>query len=389
MLLIPIVMTGMVGMVFGPSDDGGQFPAIRVLLVDNDKAFASQLLVGAFDSEQVKDLFQITMVDEKEGRRLIGKGKASALVIIPKDFTKHLVKAEKVEIEVIKNPSEQFLPEIVEEFMRTLAVGVSGAVQVFETEIKAVDALVNLDIEKVTIAQMTPFMETGRTKIIALKKYLDPLILKLKHEVKREKKKKAEPVVDVFGMILPGMAVMFILFIVEMVMRDILTEREDGKFQRIMFSPIRSMEFVLARIVSGWVIGVLVCFIMVVLGIMIFGIAWGNYLYLFVLAAVTSFWIASFFALLNSFFKNKNQAGTLVAPIILVFSAFGGSMMPVSQLPGSVRWVSDLTLNQWFIKGAQLVNKGQFPALPVTIILGTGLVLFLAGTFFLKRRITV
>lgn len=389
MLLIPIVMTGMIGMIFGPKEDGNQLPAIKVLLVDNDKAFASQFLVGAFDSEQMKDMFQVTTVKEKEGKRLIGKGKASALVIIPEKFTDRLVKAEKIEIQVIKNPSEQFLPEIVEEFMRTLAVAVSGIVQVFEAEIRTIDGMVDLDLEKVSVAQMTPFMETARTKIIALNKFLNPLILKLKEEVKSKKKKKAEPAINVFGYVLPGMAVMFILFLIEMFMRDILSEREDGKFQRIMFSPIRGMEFILGRIISGWVMGIIVCFLMVFLGVVIFGIDWGNYLYLFLLVMVTSFWIASFFALLNSFFKNRNQAGTMVAPIILVFSAFGGSMMPVHQLPGSVRWVSDLTLNQWFIKGVHLVNKNQFPTLPMAIILGTGLLLFLAGTFFLKRRITV
>lgn len=392
MLLIPIIMTGIIGMIFAPSDEGGQLPSIKVLLTDNDKALASKLLVGAFDSEQIKDLFQLTMVDETEGRRLIGKGKASALVIIPEKFTARLIKAEHVDIEVIKNPSEQFLPEIVEEFMRTIAVVSSGLVQVFEAEIRAIDAMTGLNLETVSVAQMTPFMETTRTKIIALNKFLDPLLLKLKQDVNSKnstQEKKTEPVVDVFGALLPGMAVMFIMFIIEMFMRDILTEREDGKFQRIMFSPIRGMEFILGRIISGWVMGIAVCFIMIFLGVLIFSIPWGNYFYLFLLVTVTSFWIACFFALLNSFFKNRNQAGTLVAPIILVFSAFGGSILPVSQLPGSMRWVADLTLNQWFIKGVQLVNENQFPTVPMIVLLGTGLLLFVAGTFFLRRRITV
>jgi linearmycin/streptolysin S transport system permease protein len=387
MLLIPMLMTGLIGMIFAPSNDGNSLPTIKVLFVDNDKNFISKFLLGAFDANEVKEMFQVTVVEEAEGRRLIGKGKASALVIIPEKFSNRLLKAEEVQVEVIKNPAEQFLPEIIEEFMLTFSVGVSALVQVFEPEIKAIDAMGDVALENTSMMQMVPFLENGRKKIVTLKQYIDPLLLKLKKEVTGKKKK--EPIINVFGIILPGMAVMFFLFIIEIFMRDILTEREDGKFQRIMFSPIRSIEFILARIISGWVMGIMVCLIMVLTGTLIFKISWGNYVYLFLFVAVTSFWIASFFALLNAFFKNKNQAGALVSPIILVFSAFGGSMMPVNQLPESVRWVADFTLNQWFIKGVLLIQNGHFPSLPIAIILGTGSILFFAGTFFLRKRITV
>lgn len=188
---------------------------------------------------------------------------------------------------------------------------------------------------------------------------------------------------------MPGMAVMFLLFIIEIFMRDILTDREKGILQRIMFSPIRTMDFILARILSGWFMGLLVGMVMMALGTLLFSINWGNYLYLLVFIAITSFWIAAFFALLNAFFKNKNQASALTSPIILIFSAFGGSMFPVNQLPQGVRWVSDLTFNQWFIKGMQQVGANTFPIVPASILLLTGLILFLAATQYLKKRITV
>lgn len=387
LLAIPIMMTGVIGTIFSPSKAENKLPTIKVLVVDKDKNVASRILLGAFDSEELKEMFQVTMVNETEGRKLISKGKASALLIIPEKFSERLIKAEKSEFQLIKNPSEQFLPAVVEEFMNTLAVVVSSFVQVFETELKAVDMLIDLPLEQLSIAAVTPMLEKSKTKILDLKKYLDPLLIKLKEEVTGKKEK--EPAINIFAFVLPGMAVMFLLFIIEIFTRDILGEREDGKLQRMMFSPMRTMDFILARIVSAWIMGIAVFAVMAVFGTLLFGISWGNYLYLFLFASVTCFWIAAFFALLNSFFKNRNQAGALVAPIILVFSVFGGSVLQVGQMPGAVRWVSNITLNHWFIQGLGKIRDGIFPTAPFAGLLLSALLLFTLAAVFLKRRITI
>ncbi len=95
--------------------------------------------------------------------------------------------------------------------------------------------------------------------------------------------------------------------------------------------------------------GVLVCLLAMATGTLVFGIDWGNPLLLLLLVAVSCFWCAAFFGMLNAFFKNKNQAGAFSSPIILVFAAFGGSMLPLEQIPAGMRWLSSFTVNRWFI----------------------------------------
>jgi len=389
LLFIPVMMTGIMGAIFAPRADQSQMPKIKVLITDKDKNIASKLLLGAFDTEQLKEMFEITLVDEAKGMKLISNGKASALVIIPEKFTDRLVKVEKSQFIIIKNPSEQFLPDVVEEFMNTYAVIISGFVQVFEPEIRGIDLLLNIPIEKVSITAMTPFLEASRKKIELLIKYLDPLLLQLKEEVTGKEEKKPDPGFNIFFYILPGMSVMFLLFIIEIFLRDILTEREDGKLQRIMFAPVRTTELILARVFSGWLMGILAYLAIVVLGTLLFNISWGNWGYLFLLIAVTCFWIAAFFALLNAFFKNRNQAGAFAAPIIMVFSVFGGSVLPVDQLPKSFNRIANFTLNHWFIQGTRQIRDGAFPTLSFGILLLTGIILFLLASIFLKRRITI
>ncbi|MCU0285762.1 MAG: ABC transporter permease, partial [Acidobacteria bacterium] len=245
----------------------------------------------------------------------------------------------------------------------------------------------DIPLEQLSIPSLTPFLEQSKNKIITLKKYLSPLLIQLKKEETGENKPGIS--INIFALILPGMSVMFLLFIIEIVIRDILAEREDGKLGRMMFSPLRPMEFISARVTSGWIMGLAVYIVIVVLGVLLFNIDWGNFLYLFLFVIVTCFWIASFFALLNSFFKNRNQAGALTAPIILVFSAFGGSIIPVNQLPGAFRWVSYITLNRWFIDGVDIIRSGVFPTIPFAVIFLSGLILFILTSSFLKRRIII
>jgi len=387
LLFIPFVMTSIFGLVFSPSEGENKLPTIKVLVVDKDKNIASRFLIQAFDNPQMKDMFHLSLVDEKEGKRLIAKGKASALLIIPENFSDHILKTKKSEFLLIKNPSERFLPLIVEEFMNTFGVIVSGFVQVFAEELAGIRLLMDMPVKDFPIAEMTPFLEKSKQKIITLKDYLDPLLIKLKKEMKeKEKQEQAEPGMNIFAFVLPAISVMFLLFIIEIFLRDILTEKEKGTLQRIMFSSIRPVEYILAKIVSGCLMGIMVYFVIVVAGMLIFNISWGNYLVLFGLIAITCFWIACFFALLNSFFKNRNQAGAYTSIIVVAMSAFGGSMVQVSQLPESFQVVSQFTLNHWFIRGAEQITKGNFPAMPYLIIFTTGIVLFFLSIIFLKRK---
>src|SRR5512143_211875 len=77
-IAIPMVMTALIGIIFAPKDEGTGLPPIPVVLVDRDKGLASRLLLGAFDADQLKKMFEVTVSDEAEGRRRMAKGRASA-----------------------------------------------------------------------------------------------------------------------------------------------------------------------------------------------------------------------------------------------------------------------------------------------------------------------
>jgi len=389
-IIIPIAMTGMIGIIFTPSPSGGELPPIPVVLVDHDKGFASRLFLGAFDADQMKKMFQVTVADEAEGRKRMEKGKASAMVIIPERFTLDLMEIKPVTLEVLKNPAEQYLPDVVEEFMNTMAVILSGAVQAFEPEARGIRAMLDGPVDAFPWESLGPELGKAQEKIVAASKYLDPLLLRIEEEkTKAAGAKAAFTRADIFSSVMPGMAIMFLLFIVQTVMRDMISEREDGKLRRMLTTPLRSSELIGARILGGWLMGVFVLQVMVAFGTLVFRISWGPFGWFLLLGVVAAFWCAAFFALMNALVKNRNQAGALSAPIILVFSIFGGSILSLDAMPKSFRTLGLFTPNRWFIDGAAMIRDGRFATVPLLVLAASGLILLALAVPALRRRATV
>jgi ABC-2 type transport system permease protein len=390
-MIIPLAMTAVIGMIFDPGAGGEtKLPPIKLLLVDQDKGLASKFLIGAFDQKEVKDMFQVTMVDAAAGEKLMKKGKASAMIVIPEHFSDDLTEQKVCFLEVVKNPSEEFLPGVAEEFAATMAVGFSGLSQVFADELKVIRSASKLELKDISIAQMTPFLEMARVKLIALQSYLSPLLLQVKATTPSKPGETVQTAkgFNIFAYIMPGMLIMFLLFIVEAFMREIQNERADGKIRRMMFSPLSTRELITARLFSGWLMGVLVCSLAMAVGALLFGIDWGNLSLVFLLVMISCFWCAAFFGMLNAFFKNKNQAGAFASPIILVFAAFGGSMLPLEQIPQGMRWLARFTVNNWFITGCRTIVDGGVPYLSFIVLSVSGLVFAGVAMVALQRRLS-
>lgn len=388
-ILIPLMMTGLIGTIFAPRADESRLPPIQVLLVDHDQGLVSRLLAGAFDNEEMRKTLQVTVTDEAEGRERMHKGRASAMVVIPEHFTVDLLDAKPVTLEIIKNPAEQFLPDIVEEFVNTLAVVLSGAVQAFAEEAKGIRTMLDRPLDSISWEMLSPQLGRAQKKMIAAERYLNPLLIRLKtEETKTPGARPAFTQTDLFAAILPGMAIMFLLFIVQILMRDILSEREDGKLRRMMTSPLRPLELIGARLLGGWVMGMAVLLVMVGVGTLVFRVAWGPFGDFLLLGAAGAFWTAAFFALFHALVRNRNQAGAVAAPIILAFSLFGGSMMNPEAMPKAFRAVGIATPNRWFIDGAALVRDGRFPLTALLVLAGSGLVLLALAVPALRRRIS-
>ena len=385
-LFIPFVFTLIFGMVFG---SGGEetLPQVKIFVVDNDQSLISGFMLGALTQGELSELIDLEELEEEEGRKLLDRGKASALLIIPENFGDNIWEGKPTEILLIKNPAEQFLPQIAEEILDTMTLGLSSLRQVFADELTTIRDLAEL--EALPDESISAISLQFKDRIEGLSKYLIPPVISIKQITLSEEKEEVSDM-TVQAYILPAIAVMFLLFICNAVFEDVLTEKESGTLMRLRVSPVNLREYIWSKIVTSTLIGILCTSLLIILGRVIFSINWGNPVSVALLVLCLNILIAGFISFLFSFVRTERQAGALLTTVILLMSMLGGSMVPVENYPPVILKFSKLTLNYWGITAFKNIMRGEPLSAIAPILLFmvvAGVLLSILGSYFMNKNL--
>jgi ABC-2 type transport system permease protein len=384
-LLIPVIFTFIFGFIFGQEEEK-VLPRISVLAVDKDQSILSNFFFSSFEQGELKELIDLKPVEEEKGRKLINKGKASALLIIPENFQENVWNGRPAEINLLKNPSEQFLPQIVEEVSDITTLLLSSLFSVFSDELDTVRGFIEQG--KLPDKELSSLSVQMKNRIEGMAKFALPPVISIKQTTTSEEKQASE--LSVYSYILPAMSIMFLLFIGNAVFEDILREKETGSLLRMSVSPLRMSHFIWSKILTSALIGTICTIVLVALGIVLFSIRWGNLFTVLLIVICLNVLIAGFISFLYSFVKTERQAGALLSSVIIVMSLLGGSMVPVQNFPKFILYFSKLTVNYW---GLQSFHKNLlgtplkelFPVLLGMLI--AGIIFSTAGSQLLKKSL--
>lgn len=385
-LLIPVVFTLIFGLVFGSSEEQ-ILPKVPLLAADNDQSFLSEFFLGALTQGELKNLIDMKKVNEEKGREILNKGKASALLILPKGFGKKIWEGKSQEILLLKNPSEQFLPQIAEEITDMASLLFSSLFSVFSDEVALLREY--MDKNEFLDSDVSSLSVRVKNRIEGISKFVIPPVISLKQKTIREEKDE-EDTLSVQSYILPAMAIMFLLFICNVVFEDILREKESGALLRMTVSPLRLYEFIWSKIFTSAIIGMICTLVLIGLGSMIFSIHWGNPFLITLVIISLNIVMAGFISFLYSFIRTERQAGAVLSSVILVMSLLGGSMIPVSNFPHVIRNFSKLTLNYWGLEAFHrtMLNKPVGEVVPILFgMLIAGILLSLTGSYFMEKTL--
>lgn len=387
-MLIPVLFTFIFGLVFGGQEED-TLPRITLLVVDNDKSLISNFLTTAMSQGELKKMVELKpMETEEEGRHLLGKGKASALLLVPENFGKDVLDGTNVEVLLLKNPSEQFLPLIAEEITDTTTLILSSLLSVFSEEVDTIKEFIDMD--NFPDSDISALSVLVKNRIESISKYVFPPVISLKQEtIKGEEEEESESI-SIHGYILPGMSIMFLMFICNVVFEDILREKETKTLLRLNVSRMSMTEFIWSKIVISALIGILCTLLLIGLGAALFSIYWGNFFTVFFIVLCLNICIAGFIAFLYSFIKTEQQAGAVMSSVILIMSLLGGSMVPIENFPSFMQSISKLTLNYWGLKAFRMaMMKDPFGNL-LPILFGmvlAGILLSLVSSRFIQNNL--
>ncbi len=386
---VPLVMAAMFSLVFGGS--GPRDIVIRVLLWNEDDGLLSRLLAGAGSSGQEGPArLEVVEVGE-EGLAAMDRGEASALVHLPKDFTKDFLEGRPTRVEVVKNPAQSFLPGVVEEGAGVAASALSAASRALRPELDQIAAMSEDDrgpsLETVT-AMSTAFYHW----IDGAGRYVFPPVIGLESVTAASHEPAAASVrdVSVLGFFLPGLAVMGALFLAQAATRDILRDREAGRLRHLLTAPVTVADYLAGKCLSVVVTTGLGLALLIGLGA-VAGIAWGSAAALAALIAATAIAAGGTLLLLTSLVGSERQGDALGTIVIIVWSMLGGAFAPVDQIPAWMRPLSRSTLVYWATDGFNaMVQRGAglaevAPNLAVLVVAGS--LMLAVGVVVLRRRI--
>jgi len=196
--------------------------------------------------------------------------------------------------------------------------------------------------------------------------------------------------VDSFMYYSMAMLCMFMLFSAGIGGRSMLEEKDNLTYYRMKVLGVTYFQMMVSKLIVVLIICLLQTVVMIGLSTLAFGVDWGNYLTVALIALCGSFAIGgmgSFIGAISLRSGNYKLANTFEGAIVQVMAIIGGSYIPLSVLPKVFTKISRFTINgqalSAYIKNAQGMSVGHI-SFEIMVILISG-VIFFAGAWLIIR----
>ncbi len=410
-LLLPLLLTGVLGISFGGFGGGGgpEMEAIPLALVGDPPTLLKEPLERAL---RESGLFTPVWCDSAEAERLVRKGEARAAVLLPGDL-QDLLSGERVAIGVWKDPVSVFQADIVEQILRRMLLRVQGGEAVYVTawpadgfpaegepdpfgDLFEGDSLVGIWRR---IRDSSPEADAARAKFeaildhqAALSDAFDPPAVSLQ-VVDRTGKVAEEfgPSRNMFDYILPGMGVFFLMFAAAAAAGDLHRERAAGTLRRLLVAPLGNSDLLVGKWLFAMLNGLLQLTVLFTAGRLLFKMSLGPDPLALVMAAVaTSAMLASLFLPLALLTANEKQMGTISTGVTLFMALVGGNFINVDQMPPVLQAVGRFTPNYWAnltFNDIIVHGRGAADILPrIAVLFGIAAALLAVAVAIYRRR---
>lgn len=389
-LSFPLVFSGMIALVFGPS--GKEMPKVRMLVVNEDGGFLSNALASVYTSQQAAKFFDAKTVDAATGHALMEEGKASALLTIPRSFGADLLDGKPVQLHLTRNPAEGILPEIAEQSTGTIAEILDGARRVLDKPI----ASIRPTFDGTTAPSEQTVIDASlavRKALVGVGGVLDPPVIALDSELfggTPAKKEEPETGSMIFLLVLPGVSVYALFLLGDQAMRDVMTERTLGTLRRQLAGPLTVATFLTGKVLYTAVLSLAALVLLAAVGATLATTRIDVAGFLVVSLALV-LGITGTSAAIYGLAKTERQAATLASIVYLVMAFVSGSFIRIEGLPPALKAIAPFTPFYWATDGYRKLlesGAGLGDVLRNAVVLSAiGVALLVVGMVALRRSV--
>lgn len=344
---IPLVVGLLIVLAFGGQE--GPKPQIHLLVADEDESFVSGLLKGAMQQGAADGMVVAEEVEQENGRRRMDDGDATALIVIPDGFGDALLQEEPTTLLLITNPSQRFLPGIVEEGLSMLADGGFYIHRLVGNELKAVAQSPAVGALTFRDSAVSALSIKINNLVRSLDAYLSPLLIQLETTTDDAGRDEGEDPPLSF-LLLSTIMFMALLFMAQGLSEDIWTERAQHTLRRVVCSPQPVVLFLTGKVLGAAGLFFLVSLIALGIGYAYIGINAASLPLALVWATFSGTMLMTLMTTLQLLCPTRRAGNIVTMAVMFPLMMIGGSFFPFEAMPDWMAAIGKLTPNGWALQ---------------------------------------
>ena len=304
------------------------------VICDYDRSAASRAYIRKFTSSGYFDDRHYTQ-SMTEMERLIERGEAVVGIVIPTDFQKHLRRGKEVFVSFVLDGTNSNRATILSSYIAFINADYSANIVSEYLPSPAVVAGISLDIQP--------------------RVWFNPDLKSVNFMV-------------------PGvMGMLTLILLLNITSLSIVRERELGTAEQIVVTPIRSIELVIGKIFPAAFAGYLLTTLVLVVGMIWFGIDFqGSVALLYLLAGMFMFCAISTGLLISTYAQTGDQAMWANQFFMMPNILLSGFIFPIDNMPQIIQYVTYILPMRYFlviIRGIFLRGAGFAELWPQAMML--------------------
>jgi ABC-type multidrug transport system permease subunit len=373
---IPLVLAGMLNFISGTG--GNAPPRAKLLIVDQDKTTLSGLIPAA--ARQGNAPIDVAMVALEDGRRTIGAGDATALLVIPAGFQSAVLGQGSANLQLVTNPAQQILPVMVQQPLEILTEAAFYGQRLFGEPIRRIadgaskGPPTNADIASIAV-------EINRQITAVQGSLLPPVISVTVKTISAS----ATPTLNFGQLFLPGMLFMSFLFVAQGMSADVWDEKRQGTLRRLLTTPQTTGHLLLGKLLAALVLATVIALIGLLAAVVWFGLAWSRIPLALLWCVFASGALVSLLTLLHTAGGSQRGGEMLSSLVVFPLMMLGGSFFPFEAMP---KWMA--TAGQWTPNGLAVARLKDLlygdPSVSALAVAALGIGIPAAAAFALARR---
>jgi len=152
----------------------------------------------------------------------------------------------------------------------------------------------------------------------------------------------------VYQVLVPAYTVMFMFFLINIMARSFIAEREHGTLCRLRAAPVGHGALLVAKTVPFLIVSIVQGALLFVCGRMLFGMSWGSHPWMLVPVTLCTCVAATTLGLLvATLVRSEAQVSAYATLLVITLAGISGCMMPRDWLPDLMRQMSLITPHAW------------------------------------------